>query len=99
AAEPAPLQRALQQGFLASAITISHRLFIAAPEDLTPDLPAARLLRQQQLQAADMVVAADAANADTLRAAATTLGITAKYVTTTAETLRAVTMNNSTVGG
>lgn len=99
AAEPAPLERALQQGYLASAITISHRLFVAAPEDLTPDLPAARLLRRQQLQAADMVVAADAANAETLRAAATTLGISAKYVATTTEALRAVTTNNSTVGG
>jgi hypothetical protein len=89
----------LQQGYLASAVTISHRLFVAAPEDLTPDLPAARLLRRQQLQVADMVVGADAANAKTLRATATTLGITAKYVTTTAEALHAVTMNNSTVGG
>lgn len=99
AAEPAPLERALRQGYLANAITISHRLFVAAPEDLTPDLPAARLLRQQQLQAADMVVAADAANTDALRTAATALGGAAKPIATIAETLRTVAPVASTVGG
>ena len=98
AAEPAPLERALRQGHLANAITISHRLFVSAPEDLTPDLPSARLLRLQQLQAADMVVAADAANADALRTAVAASGITAKSVATTAEALRAVASVASTVG-
>lgn len=98
AAEPAPLERALQQGHLASAITISHRLFVAAPEDLAPGLPAARLLRQQQLRAADMIVTTDAANADALRAALTAIGITTKSVATTAEALRAVVSVANAVG-
>lgn len=88
AAEPAPLARALQQGHLASAITISNHWFVAMPQDLTPELPSARLLRQQQLQAADMVVAGDAAQAGALRATVTALGIAAKQVTSTAEVLR-----------
>lgn len=98
AAEPAPLERALRQGHLANAITISHRLLVATPEDLSPDLPAARLLRQQQLQAADMIVATDVAHADALRAALIIMDITTKSVATTAEALRAVASVASTVG-
>lgn len=99
AAEPAPLERALQQEHLARAILISQRWFVAAPEDLTPDLPSARLLRLQQLQAADMVVATGAAHADALRAAATALGVTAKRVATFAEALHILTPVASTAGG
>jgi G3E family GTPase len=99
AAEPDPLTRALQQEYLAHAVTISHQWFVAAPEDLTPDLPSARLLRLQQLQAADMVVASDAAHADALRAAATALGVTDKRVATTAEALRTLAPIASTARG
>ena len=99
AAEPAPLERALRQGHLARAILISRHWFVAAPEDLTPDLPSARLLRQQQLEAADLVVATDAANAGTLRTAMNALGVTAKPVATFAETLRAVAPTPSTAEG
>lgn len=88
AAEPVPLEHALRQGHLARAIIISQHWFVAAPEDLTPDLPSARLLRLQQLKAADMVVTSDTAHADALRATATALGVTDTRVTTTAETLR-----------
>jgi G3E family GTPase len=90
AAEPAPLERALRQEHLARAILISQHWFVAAPEDLAPALPSARLLRQQQLEAADLVVAPDAANAGTLRTAMAALGINAKPVATFAEALRAV---------
>lgn len=90
AAEPALLERALRQGHLARAILISQHWFIATPEDLTPDLPSARLLRRQQLEAADLIVTTDAANADALRAAVTALGVTAKRVATTAEALHTV---------
>lgn len=88
AAEPAPLARALHQGHLARAIAITHQWFIAAAEDLTPELPAARLLRLQQLQAADMTVAADAAQADALRIAANALGVTNIDIVTTTGALR-----------
>ena len=98
AAEPAPLERALQQGHLARAITITRQWFVATAEDLTPELPAARLLRLQQLQAADMVVAADALQADALRIAATALGVTDKRVATTAEALRTLAPIPSTAG-
>ncbi len=87
AAEPGPLGRALQQEYLARAITITHQWFVATAEHLTPALPAARLLHLQQWQAADMVVTSDAAHASALRAAATALGITDNHVATTAEAL------------
>lgn len=90
AAEPDPLASALQQGFLASAITITHHWFVAMPQDLTPELPSARLLRQQQLEAANMVVAGDAAQVRALQTAAATIGATGKQVATTAEALRTV---------
>ncbi len=98
AAEPAPLEHALQQEHLAQAITISHQWFVAVAEDLTPDLPSARLLRLQQLQAADLVVAPDAAHADTLRATAAALGVTDKRVATTAEALRTLASIPGTAG-
>lgn len=86
AAEPDPLNRAMQQEYLARAITITHQWLVATAEDLAPELPSARLLHVQQWQAADMVVVADAAHADTLRAAA--LGVADKPVATAAEALR-----------
>lgn len=98
AAEPALLERALQQGHLARAITVTRQWFVATAEDLTPERPAARLLRLQQLQAADMVVAADAANADALRATAIAIGVTDKHVATTAEALRTLAPIPSTAG-
>jgi G3E family GTPase len=98
AAEPAPLERALQQGHLVRAITIAHHWFVATPQDLTPELASARLLRQQQLEAADMVVAGDAAQAGVLRATVPALGIAAKRVATTAEALRAMVPVASTAG-
>ena len=88
AAEPEPLKQALRQEHLAHAVTINHQWFVAAPEDLTPELPSARLLRLRQLQAADMIVAADAEHADKLQAAAAALGVADKHVTTAAEVLR-----------
>jgi G3E family GTPase len=99
AAEPDPLKRALQQEYLARAVTITHQWFVATAEDLTPVLPAARLLHLQQWQAADMVVTTDAAHASALRATATALGITDKHVATIAEALRTLTPIASTAGG
>lgn len=99
AAEPASLERALRQEYLARAVTITHQWFVAKAEDLTPALPAARLLHLQQWQAADMVVTGDAAHASALSAAATALGITDKQVATTAEALRTLAPIASTAGG
>lgn len=99
AAEPEPLKQALLQEHLAHAVTINHQWFVAAPEDLTPDLPSARLLRLRQLQAADMVVAADAEHADKLRATAAALGVADKRVATAAEALRTLAPILSTAGG
>lgn len=99
AAEPAPLERALRQGHLARAILISQHYFIATPEDLTPDLPSARLLRLQQLQAAGMVVASDAAQANALRATVIAIGVTDKRIVTTAEALRNLAPVPSTAKG
>ncbi len=99
AAEPAALERALQQGHLGQAITILHHWFVATPQDLTPEPASARLLRQQQLEAADMVVAGDAAQAGALRATVTALGIATKQVTSTAEVLRIVAPVTNAAGG
>ncbi len=99
AAEPAPLERALQQEYLARAITITHQWLVATAEDLTPELSAARLLHLQQWQAADMVVTSDAAHASALRATATALGVTDKHVATTAEALHTLTPIASSTGG
>lgn len=92
AAEPDPLERALQQEYLSRAVTVTHQWFVATAEDLTPALPAARQLHLQQWQAADMVVTSDAAHASALRATATALGVTDKRVATTAEALRTLTV-------
>jgi G3E family GTPase len=99
AAEPAPLERALRQGYLAQAITIVHHWFVAAPQDMSPELASARLLRQQQLEAADMVVAGDAAQAGALRATVTALGIAAKQVASTAEVLHTLAPVSNAAGG
>jgi len=99
AAEPDPLQRALRQEYLARAITITHQWLVAAAEDLTPALPAARQLHLQQWQAADMVVTGDAAQASALRARATALGITNKRIVTTAEALHTLAPIASISGG
>lgn len=99
AAEPAPLERALQHEYLARAVTITDQWFVATAEDLTPELPSARLLRLQQLQAADMAVAVDAAQADALRIATTALGVTDKRVATAAEALRTLAPIASISGG
>lgn len=99
AAEPDPLKHALQQEYLARAITITHQWFVATAEDLAPELPSARQLHLQQWQAADMVVTSDAAHASALRATAIAHGITDKHVATTAEALHTLTPIASTTRG
>ena len=99
AAEPAALERALRQEYLARAVTITHQWFVATAEDLTAALPAAHQLHLQQWHAADWVVTTDAAHASALRATATALGITDKHVATTAEALRSLAPITSTAGG
>lgn len=99
AAEPDPLQRALQQEYLLRAISITHQWLVATAEDLTPALASARLLHLQQWQAADMVVTSDAAHASALRATATALGVTDKHVATTAEALHTLAPIAGSAGG
>ncbi len=90
AAEPAALKKTLQQEHLARAITITHRLHVTAAEHLQTPPPAGRTLWLRQLQAANLVVAADAAAVRTLNAALRTLGVTGKSVLATADALLTV---------
>ncbi|MDP1536278.1 MAG: GTP-binding protein [Burkholderiales bacterium] len=90
AAEPAALQRALQQEHLVRAVQISHCLCVVAVEQMTTLPPAAHDLWLQQLLAADFVVAADDARAQSLNAKLTASGITGKRAVSSAEVLRAV---------
>jgi len=69
AAEPAALERALQQEDLARGITVSHRLCVVEPQLLAALPPPAYALVQRQMAAANHVVAANAAAAAGLRAA------------------------------
>lgn len=67
-AEPAALERALQQEDLARGIRVSHRLCVVAPPLLAALPPSARDLLQRQMTAADHVVAVNAAAAAALHA-------------------------------
>ncbi len=90
AAEPAALEKSLQQEHLARAVTITHRLHVTAAEHLQTQPPAGRELWLRQLQAANLVVAADAAAVRVLDAALRALGVTGKPVLTTADALLTV---------
>lgn len=85
AAEPAALERVLQQEHLARGIAVMHRLCVAAPQ--MPDaLPqSARDLLQRQMAAADHVVCGDAAAAAALRTACG-----AQHAVSVAEAMRLV---------
>lgn len=67
AAEPAALERVLQQADLARTIAVSHRLCVVSPQWLKVLPQHALELLQRQMAAADQIVAADAAAATVLR--------------------------------
>lgn len=90
AAEPAALERALRQEQLARAVQVSHRLCVATAEQLAAGPPAARELWLQQLRAADFVVAAEDAAAETLSATLSAMGYAGKPAISAAAALLAV---------
>lgn len=89
AAEPAALEKSLRQEHLTQAIAITHRLYVTAAERLQIPAAAERGLWLRQLQAAHLVVAADAAAVQALDAALRALGVT-KPVLTMADALLTV---------
>ena len=98
AADPVALERVLRGEHLARAVQVTHRLCVAAPEQLTACPPAARDLWLQQLRTADFVVAADGPAACALGAMLTAFGIVGQRPTLVADAVLAV-LPSPTAGG
>ncbi len=83
AAEPAALERVLQQKPLAQAIQITHRLCVATAGQLESCPPATRDLWLRQAHAAESVITTDEAAVRLLRATLTKSGLPKSHPITT----------------
>jgi len=90
AADPVALERVLRDEHLARALQVTHRLCVATPEQLSGCPPPARERWQQQLRAADFVVATNDAAAQALGAMLATFGIVNKRAIRAADALLAL---------
>ncbi len=83
AAEPAALERVLQQEPLARAIQVTHHLCVAAAGQLESCPPAARELWLRQAHAAESVITTDESSLRALRATLTKYGLPKSHPITT----------------